>query len=97
MWSPTAAAPVPELKAFERRSTRCRHRPSFPSQNPRSMVCVSGLSGMELGRAPSGMVCREPSLRLGPPGFQTSRLRAPLARTNLVAQLPKVNFQALVK
>ena len=61
------------------------------------MVCVSGLSGMELGRAPSGMVCRKPSLRLGPPGFRASRLRAPLARTNLVAQLLKGNFQALVK
>lgn len=61
------------------------------------MVCVSGLSGMELGLAPLGMVCREPSLRLGPPGLQTSRLRAPLDRTNLVAQLPKVNFRALFK
>lgn len=61
------------------------------------MVCVSGLSGMELGRVPSGMVCREPSLRLGPPGFQASRLRAPLAHTNLVAKLQNGSFQALVK
>lgn len=43
------------------------------------MISASGLSGLALGRAPSGMVCREPSLRLGPPGFHAARLRAPLA------------------
>lgn len=43
------------------------------------MVFASGLSRLALGRAPLGMGCRAPSLRLGPTGFHPARLRAPLA------------------
>lgn len=43
------------------------------------MVFASGLSRLALVRAPLGMGCRAPTLRLGPTGFHPARLRAPLA------------------
>ena len=79
MCSPIGAAPGLAPRAFVLRNRLCRHRLSFPSENPRSMVFVCSSYGLALGRAHSGTSCRKPSLRLGPSGFHPARPRAPLA------------------
>lgn len=41
------------------------------------------------------MVCREPSLRLGPPGFHTSLLRAPLAHLSIISLIRSARLSGL--
>lgn len=49
--------------------------------------------GLMLVRAPSGIGCREPSLRLGPSGSHPVRLRAPLAHANPTARHTKLGLE----
>lgn len=51
--------------------------------------------GLMLVRAPSGIGCREPSLRLGPSGSHPARLRAPLAHANSTARHTKFGLEDL--